>query len=84
MLLDIPQAAARIPCSERWLAQNLRSGRFPGKKIGRKWMLSDDDISAILEICAVNHAPAFSADSCVTAAALSSMTPTTARRLLKK
>jgi hypothetical protein len=53
MLLDIPQAAARIPCTQRWLADNLRSGRFPGKKIGRQWKLSEVDIVAILEICSV-------------------------------
>ena len=76
MLLTIAQAAARIPCSERWLADKLRGGRFPAHKIGRRWMLSDDDVSAILEICSVT--PTASSPS---AAPSSSMTPTTARRL---
>jgi hypothetical protein len=79
MLRDIPQAAKRIPCPERWLADNLRSGRFPGKKIGRKWMLSDDDIAAIVQICSVTPA-ALSADFS-TDVTSSSMTKTTLRRL---
>ena len=83
-LRELRQAASELHCSEPWLADNLPAGRFPAKKIGRKWVLGDDDIAAILEICTVNHAPAFSADSCVMAAASSSMTPTTARRLRKK
>jgi hypothetical protein len=80
MLLDIRQAAARIPCSERWLADNLRSGRFPGKKIGRQWKLSEGDIATIIEICSVTPAAFFAdTDRCVTAS--SSMTKTTLRRL---
>src|SRR5258705_13631222 len=79
--MDIRQAAARIPCSERWLADNLRAGRFPAKKVGRKWRLSDDDIAAILQICSVNKSSAFCADSSNSTAALSSMTKTSLRRL---
>lgn len=80
-LRDLGQAAAELRCSERWLADNLRAGRFPAKKIGRKWMLGDDDISTILQICSVRHASAFSADSSVGFAPSSSMTGTTVRRL---
>ena len=76
LLRDLSQAAAELQCSERWLAENLRAGRFPAKKIGRKWMLGNDDISAILEICSVNHASAVTVDSSVGVAASSSMTKT--------
>jgi hypothetical protein len=76
ILSDLSQAAARIPCSERWLADNLRAGNFPGHKIGRKWMLSDENITEIIHLCAVPTA--FSA---VSAESASSMTPTTARRV---
>ena len=81
ILLDLSQAAAKLQCSERWLADNLRSGRFPAKKIGRKWMLSDDDIATILQICSVNKSSAFCADSSVSVAPSSSMTKTSLRRL---
>lgn len=81
-IYELSEAAAKIRGNVRWLADGLRAGRFPGKKIGRKWVLSDEDIVAILEICSVNHTSAFSADSCGTAS--SSMTPTTARRLQQR
>jgi hypothetical protein len=78
-LLDLNQAAAELHCSERWLADNLRAGRFPAKKIGRKWMLSDEDITTILEICSVT--PTGSSAGTVFGASGSSMTATTARRI---
>ena len=79
-LMDLGQAAAKLQCSERWLANNLRAGRFPAKKIGRKWVLDDDDIAAILRICSV--VPAGSAtDSSASFVPGSSMTKTTLRRL---
>jgi hypothetical protein len=37
--------------SRRWLIMRLRDGRFPGRKIGREWRLTDGDISDILDIC---------------------------------
>jgi hypothetical protein len=81
MLKDLQQAAEAIPCTQRWLADGLRTGRFPGHKIGRRWMLSEDDIAAILQICSVNHRSAFSVDSFVSVAPSTSMTKTTRRRI---
>jgi hypothetical protein len=81
VLLDLGQAAAALHCSERWLADNLRAGRFPAKKINRKWLLSADDITAILEICSVNHAPPLSVDLPISTSPASSMTKTSLRRL---
>jgi|SRR5271166_134740 len=80
ILMDLSQAAAKLHCSERWLADNLRSRRFPAKKIGRRWMFTENDISAILQICSVNPT-AFPTDTDPCAAPSSSMTKTTARRL---
>jgi hypothetical protein len=80
VLKDLQQAAEAIPCTQRWLADGLRSGRFPGHKIGRRWMLSEGDIAAILEICSVTPG-AFSTDTALGAAPSSSMTRTTLRRL---
>jgi hypothetical protein len=34
VLRGLSQAAAKLHCSERWLADNLRADRFPAKKIG--------------------------------------------------
>jgi Helix-turn-helix domain len=80
ILMDLGEAAAELHCSERWLANNLRAGRFPAKKIGRKWVLDDDDIAAILQICSVTP-DGFSTDSPVSFAPRSSMTKTTLRRI---
>jgi hypothetical protein len=81
ILFDLGQAAAELHCSERWLADHLRAGHFPGKKIMRKWVLSADDITAIVQICSVNNAPPFPVDSSGSHASSSSMTKTTLRRL---
>jgi hypothetical protein len=79
-LMGLGDAAAELHCSERWLADNLRAGRFPAKKIGRKWLLSGDDIAAILRICSVTPS-VFTTDLAVYAAPSSSVTKTTLRRL---
>ena len=81
ILRDLSQAAAELLCTERWLADGLRRGRFPAKKIGRKWVLGDDDIAAILRICSVNQQTDCSIDDLPDIAATSSMTTTTTRRL---
>ena len=81
ILRDLSQAATELRCTERWLADGLRSGRFPAKKIGRKWVLGDDDIAAILRICSVNQATNCPIDDRPDVAATSSMTTSTARRL---
>ncbi|MCV7097586.1 helix-turn-helix domain-containing protein [Mycobacterium kubicae] len=84
MLKNLQQAAAEIPCSPRWLADGLRSGRFPGHKIGRRWMLSEVDISTIIEACSVRPAAIVKTDATVRApSSLSSMTQTTRRHLKK-
>ena len=44
LTLSVEEAAPLFPCSPRWLTEQLRSGRLPGRKIGRKWRLTDDDI----------------------------------------
>ena len=78
-LKNLAEAAAEIGASERWLGDQLRAGKFPAHKIGRKWKFSEDDIRAILQICSVNRA----ADSSVSASPSSSMTKTSLRRLQK-
>lgn len=68
--MSLTEAAGKIPCSERWLADNLRAGKFPGHKIARQWRLTENDLVAILDICQVRQdAPGTSA------------CPTTVRRL---
>lgn len=40
--------------SERWLVEQLRAGRFPGRKIGRSWRMTEGDIADAIDICRVN------------------------------
>ena len=38
--------------SERWLIERLRSGPFRGRKIGRHWRMTEQDIADALDVCA--------------------------------
>ncbi|MGQ9350712.1 DNA-binding protein [Mycolicibacterium gilvum] len=38
--------------SERWLIQKLRAGAFPGRKVGRNWRMTEQDITDALDACA--------------------------------
>ena len=46
------EAAQLLGCSERWLIEQLRANRLPGRKIGRHWRLTDEDIENALALCA--------------------------------
>ncbi|ASZ72675.1 excise [Mycobacterium phage Apocalypse] len=45
----LAEVAALIPCSERWLTEQVRAGRVPGRKIGRHWRMTQADVDAALE-----------------------------------
>lgn len=46
------EAAEQMGCSERWLIEQLRANRFPGRKVARRWRLTDQDIADALAACA--------------------------------
>jgi hypothetical protein len=73
-----------LPCTERFVADKLRAGLWPGRKVGRKWILTEDDLKEIVRICVVNPTPA-PADTAIAKAThgISSMTKTTARAMRK-
>jgi hypothetical protein len=48
---SIAEAAEMIPCGERWLHDQLRAGKFTGRKIQRQWRLTRQDIENIVEAC---------------------------------
>ena len=37
--------------SVRWVVDQIRSGRFPARKIGRTWRMTDQDIAEALDAC---------------------------------
>ncbi|MFE3196233.1 helix-turn-helix domain-containing protein [Nocardia sp. NPDC059240] len=45
-------AADRIGASRDWVMRQLRTGRFPGRKVGRDWRMTESDILASIEIVA--------------------------------
>lgn len=49
---SIVEVAASFNCTPRWLTEQVRAGRFPAKKIGRHWRMTDQDIADALDICA--------------------------------
>jgi hypothetical protein len=57
LLHDTAEAAVILHCRERWLIMQLRSGRFPGRKVQRQWRMSDADIDAAIELCKVTPEP---------------------------
>jgi hypothetical protein len=82
LVYELDEAAVKLGKSERWLADKLRGGQFPGRKIGRTWKLAPDDLDEIVRLCAValESAPPTDATNSVVPQS-SSMTRTTARRL---
>lgn len=49
---SVEQAKVRMGApSRRWLIERLRDGRFPGRKVGREWRMTDEDIEAALDAC---------------------------------
>jgi hypothetical protein len=50
------EAAEQIGApSERWLIAQLRAGRFPGRKVGRQWRHTEQDVNDTLEVCLNDH-----------------------------
>ena len=49
---SLAEAADRIGgCTERWLADQIRAGRFPAHKIGQSWRMTEQDIERAVEAC---------------------------------
>lgn len=81
-VFTLDQVAAPWPCNVRWLADQLRSGEFVGHKIGRTWVLTEDDIAENIRRCAVKPKAVGSIDTTDSdGPQVSSMTQTTARRM---
>lgn len=82
LVYEIDEAAVQLGKSERWLADKLRAGQFPGRKIGRTWKLTPDDLDEIIRLCAVAPEPIPRSDAVNHAVPRTSpMTRTTARRM---
>jgi hypothetical protein len=66
-------------CSERWLIEQLRARRFPGRKIGRHWRMTDQDVLDAIDICSNNTRSTDGTSSVGTVG----LTPTSRKRHLR-
>jgi hypothetical protein len=48
---SLAEAAPQFPCSERWLAEKIRSGHFNARKVCGHWRMTEADIQYALEQC---------------------------------
>jgi hypothetical protein len=48
---SLAEVALRFPCSVRWLAEEIRGGRFNARKICGHWRMTEEDIEYALEQC---------------------------------
>ena len=72
------EVADYLGCSERWLIEQLRSNRLPGRRVARHWRMTDQDVQDALDICA-NDARRVDGNA---GAPVSGLTPTSRKKLL--
>ncbi|KQY02932.1 hypothetical protein ASD37_25630 [Mycobacterium sp. Root135] len=79
----IAQAAVLMNCSPRWLVEQLRANRFRGRKVGRQWLMTEQDIADALDLCA-NDGPRGVTQAVTgrTRVPVASLTPTSRKRLV--
>lgn len=63
--------------SERWVVDQIRAGRFPARKIGRAWRMTDQDIADALEACHNSPGPRIDV-----VRSLSGLTPKSRKRVI--
>lgn len=51
LTFTVAEAAEKLRVSEAWYLRQLRARLLPGRKLGRQWSLTADDIEAALELC---------------------------------
>lgn len=49
---SLGKVAEDLDCTPRWLTEQVRSGRFPARKIARHWRFTEADIELIFALCA--------------------------------
>jgi hypothetical protein len=77
-----PKSLSISAATPRWIEDKLRAGVFPGHKVGRRWVLTDEDVEEILQLCAVpTKSEQLHGINPAAPQGGSSMTVTTARRI---
>lgn len=47
------EAAERLGKTEDWVLNGLRTGRLPGRKLGRTWRMTEEDVAEVIGYFAV-------------------------------
>ncbi|KKM82377.1 hypothetical protein LCGC14_1320330 [marine sediment metagenome] len=42
VFLDVSEVATKLEVSERWVMDKIRSGKLSGRKIGNRWIVSEE------------------------------------------
>lgn len=74
------EAAELIGCTDRYLQDQVRAGRWRARKIGRNWRLTDEDIQYALDVCANKVTPVVAADNNIHVG----LTPTSRRKVMSQ
>jgi excisionase family DNA binding protein len=56
---SVAEVSEQLVCTERWLLDQVRAGRFPARKVARHWRFTQQDVADIFDVCANDfHKPA--------------------------
>lgn len=48
---SLDEVADGLGCTARWLIEQVRAGKFPGRKIARGWRFTESDVDDIFTLC---------------------------------
>ncbi|MCU1697342.1 MAG: hypothetical protein JWR34_3405 [Mycobacterium sp.] len=75
---SVEELAAGLGCTPRWLTEEVRSGRFPARKVARHWRFTEQDVADIFHLCARDfHKPVT-----VPVAPVTGLTPRSRKRVV--
>jgi hypothetical protein len=49
---SVDEVAESLYCTPRWLTDQVRTRRFPARKIARHWRFTESDVQTIFALCA--------------------------------
>jgi len=83
---SLEEVADGLGCTARWLIEQVRAGKFPGRKIARSWRFTESDVDDIFTLCRNGfHDPAITPIRSLASVSMASgLTATSRRRVLGK
>lgn len=85
---SVDELAESLACTSRWLTEQVRANKFPAHKVARQWRFTDQDVAAILLLCANRFSarsdathPVSDVEPLPAAEPVTGLTPSSRRRL---